>query len=166
MLVNGDDRITWGEFIHAFAGLVEGPKTVHDHSPEAIRSHWDGLRPRMRDSFGAAFRLAVSPTFHAQLGTIPPVGRLIRGSKELVARRITPEQKAAMKSRLQGRRKAVHATQAPAVDVPHPGRIVREAYRSWVSNDLAKARLGWKPAHSFELGVRRTGDWLRFARMV
>lgn len=166
MLVNGDDPITWGDFIHAFAAMVDGPKTVHDHSPEDILAHWHGLRPRTRDSFRAAFRLAVSPAFHAQLGTIAPIGRVIRGSKELVARRITPEQKSSIRARLQGRRTAVAAAPATTVEVPHPGRIVREAYRCRVSNDLAKARLGWKPAHSFELGVQRTGEWLRFARLV
>ena len=95
-----------------------------------------------------------------------PVGKLIRGTKELVARRISSEQKMMIKSRLQGRRTATHPDDVPAVRMPSEGRVVREAYRSWVSNDLAKARLGWVPAHSFELGAQRTGEWMRFARIV
>lgn len=165
-LINGDTRLTWRDFITTFADMVEGEKTVHDHALEAIAAHWQGKRPRARDSVTAALRLAASPAFHAQLGTIPPVGRLIRGTKEFVAARISPDQKMAMKSRLQGRRGAAHAPEVPAVPMPNPGRVVREAYRSWVSNDLAKARLGWAPAHSFELGARRTGEWMRFARIV
>ena len=166
-LINGDTRLTWREFITTFAGMVDGEKTIHDHSLEDIRAHWHAKRPRARDSVTAAVRLAVSPDFHAQLGTIPPVGKLIRGTKELVARRITPAQKMMMKSRLRGRGTiAVVDEGAPAVAMPNEGRVVREAYRAWVANDLAKARLGWTPVHSFQLGARRTREWMQFARMI
>ncbi|WP_368563111.1 NAD-dependent epimerase/dehydratase family protein [Pseudoxanthomonas sp. UTMC 1351] len=165
-LINGDGRITWRDFITTFAGMVEGAKTIHDHSLDEIAAYWQAKRPRVRDSVTAAMRLAASPAFHAQLGTIPPVGKLIRGTKELVARRISSEQKMTIKSRLQSRSATAHADEAPAVRMPSEGRVVREAYRSWVSNDLAKARLGWVPAHSFELGAQRTGEWMRFARIV
>lgn len=166
--INGDTRLTWRDFITTFADMVEGEKTIHDHSLEEIATHWQAQRPRARDSVTAAIRLAASPAFHAQLGTIPPVGKLIRGAKELVARRITPEQKLMLKSRLQGRRAAATPGGGAArpARMPSEGRVVREAYRSWVSNDLAKARLGWAPAHPFALGARRTGEWLRFARLV
>lgn len=165
-LVSGDSRITWRDFITTFAGMVEGEKAIHDHSLDAIAAHWRGQRPSARDSVVATIRLAGSPTFHAQLGTIPPLGRFIRASKELVARWITPEQKLRMKSRLQGGPKGAPASPLPAVRIPSEGRVVREAYRPQVSNELAKARLGWAPAHSFELGARRTGEWLRFARLL
>ncbi|NLA69148.1 MAG: NAD-dependent epimerase/dehydratase family protein [Gammaproteobacteria bacterium] len=165
-LVNGDCRLAWRDFIHAFAGMVAGPKTVHDHPLDAINAYWRARRPRPRDSVTAALRLAASPAFHAQLGTIPPVGRLIRGTKELVAGRISAEQKSIIKTRLQGRRIAASVDEVAPVEVPNPGRVVREAYRSWVANDLAKSRLGWRPAHSFELGARRTGEWMRFARLA
>jgi nucleoside-diphosphate-sugar epimerase len=166
--INGDSRITWSDFISAFADMVEGEKTVHDHSPEEIAAYWQARRPRARDNVTAALRLAASPAFHAQLGTIPAVGALIRGTKELLVRRVTPDRKMALKFRLQGRSAAVAHRVADAlpVQMPRESRVVREAYRSWVTNDLAKARLGWAPAHSFELGVQRTGEWLRFARMV
>jgi len=166
-LVNGDTRLTWKDFISAFADLVEGEKQVYDHSLDEISAHWASKRPRKRDSITAAVRLAASPAFHAQLATIPPVGQLIRGAKELVSRRITAERKMMLKSRLQGRGGGgAPEPDAPPVKMPNPGRVVREAYRSWIANDLAKAKLGWAPAHSFELGARRTGEWLRFARFV
>ena len=165
-LINGDSRITWREFINTFAGMVEGEKTVHDHSLEEIAAYWRAQRPRFRDNFTAAIRLAVSPAFHAHLATIPLVGRLIRGAKELVARSITAEQKTLLRSRLHRRTAAAGAADSPTVRMPTEGRVVREAYRSWVSNDLAKARLGWAPAHPFALGARRTGEWMRFARIV
>ncbi len=164
--INGDTRITWRDFITTFADMVEGDKTIHDHSLDEIAAYWQAQRPRARDSVTAAIRLAASPAFHAQLGTIPPVGKLIRSTKELVARRITPEQKMLLKSRLQGRKSAAAPGDARPMRMPSEGRVVREAYRSWVTNDLAKARLGWAPAHSFALGARRTGEWLRFARLV
>lgn len=166
--INGDTRITWLDFISAFADMVEGEKTRHDHSLEEIAAYWKAHRPRVRDNFTAAIRLAASPAFHAQLGTIPAVGKLIRGTKELLDRRITPDQKMMLKYRFQGRGAAAahRAADARPVQWPSEGRVVREAYRSWVTNDLAKARLGWAPAHPFELGVRRTGEWLRFARLL
>lgn len=165
-LINGDARMTWGDFITTFAGMVEGEKTLHDHSLDEIARYWQAKRPRARDSVTAAIRLAASPAFHAQLGTIPPVGKLIRGTKEMVARRITAEQKMMIKSRLQRRSTATPADDVPALRMPSEGRVVREAYRSWVSNELARTRLGWTPTHSFELGARRTGEWMRFARIV
>ncbi len=167
-LINGDTRITWRDFITTFAGMVDGEKILHDHSPEEIAAHWRAQRPRARDNLSAAVRLAASPSFHAQLGTIPVLGKLIRGTKELVARAITAERKMLLRLRLQGRRRAAvqGAVDVPSVRMPSEGRVVREAYRSWVSNDLAKARLGWSPAHPFELGARRTEEWLRFARIL
>jgi nucleoside-diphosphate-sugar epimerase len=166
--INGDSRITWRDFISAFADMVEGEKTLHDHSLEEVAAYWQAQRPRMRDNVTGAIRLAASPAFHAQLGTIPAVGKLIRGTKEFLDRRITLEQKLKLKFRFQGRATAAAhpAADARPVQIPGEGRVVREAYRSWVTNDLAKTRLGWAPAHSFELGVQRTGEWLRFARLV
>ena len=165
-LVNGDTRITWRDFITTFADMVDGPKVIHDHSLEEIAAHWRARRPRARDSVTALVRLAASPAFHAQLATIPPVGKLIRGTKELVASRITAEQKTSIKTRLQGRRAAAPPDDGPPVRVPSEGRVVREAYRSWVSNERARVRLGWRPAHPFAHGAARTGEWLRFARLV
>ena len=165
-LINGDTRMTWGDFITTFAGMVEGEKTVHDHALEDIAAYWKSKQPTARDSIKAAIRLAASPAFHAQLGTIPSLGQWIRGTKELVARRISPEQKLKIKSRLQNRGPATHADDHPPVRMPSEGRVVREAYRSWVANDLARTRLGWVPAHSFAHGARRTAEWMRFARMV
>ena len=162
-LINGDDRITWGDFITAFAATVDGEKTVHDHSLDQITAHWRAQRPRALDSITAAIRLAFSPAFHAQLATIAPVGKLIRSTKEVVTRRITAEQKMALKSGLKAR---TGSTDVTPVRIPNQGRVVREAYRSWISNELAKARLGWKPAYPFALGAQRTGEWLRFARMA
>lgn len=165
-LLNGDDRMSWREFITTFAGMVEGEVRIHDHSLEEIAAHRRSTRARARDSVKAAVRLAASPAFHAQLATIPPVGRLIRGTKELVSGAISAERKLLIKSRFQGRRFAAPEEEAPGPRMPSEGRVVREAYGSWVANGLAKARLGWAPAHSFALGAQRTADWLRFARLI
>jgi nucleoside-diphosphate-sugar epimerase len=166
-LINGDSRITWRDFITTFACMVEGEKTTYDHSLDDIAAYWRAQRPRARDSVTAAIRLAVSPAFHAQLGTIPPIGKLIRGTKGLIANRISAEQKLMLKSRMRGRGTAARGVDDdPPVRMPSEGRVVREAYRAWVSNALAKVRLGWLPTHSFELGARRTREWLRFTRLV
>jgi dihydroflavonol-4-reductase len=165
-LINGDDRITWQEFITTFADMVEGEKRIHDHPLEDIAAHARARQPRARDSLKAVVRLAASPEFHAQLSTIPPIGKLIRGSKERVSAAISPERKLQIKSRFQGRRIALPERTGPSVPMPSQGRVVREAYRSWVSNAQAKACLDWTPAHAFRTGAHRTADWLRFARMI
>lgn len=165
-LINGDDDLTWRDFITTFAGMVEGEKTEYDHAIDEVSAYWDAQRPRMRDNVTAAIRLAASPDFHAQLGTIPAVGSLIRGSKELATRMIGAERKIALKSRFQRPVVVSPRVSTPVAPMPNPGRVVREAYRPRVSNALAKARLGWAPAHTFELGARRTGEWLKFARLI
>ena len=165
-LINGDDRMTWRGFITTFAGMVEGEKRIFDHTLEQIEALRRATTPRARDSVAAAVRLAASPAFHAQLATIPPVGRMIRGTKELLSGAIGPERMLMIKSRFQGRRFAAPVDVAPSPRMPSEGRVVREAYRCWVSNGLAKSRLGWAPAHPFALGAQRTADWMRFARLI
>ena len=165
-LVNGDGPLTWRDFIDTFAGMVDGPKTTVDHSLEEVAAYWQARRPRPRDNFTALFRLATSPAFHEHLATIPLMGALIRSTKESVARCISAEQKISIKARLRGRRAITPASTLPPIRVPSEGRVVREAYSSRVSNEHAKANLGWAPAHSFAQGAARTGEWLRFARLA
>lgn len=164
-LVNGDSRSTWREFITTFADMVSGAKTVHDYSLEEIASNQASLRPGIRDTAAAIVRLLASPALHAQFSTVPPIGKLIRGMKELIARNITAEQKSAIKLRLQGRRAAPRG-KSIAKRVPSEGRVIREGYRSWVSNEKAKLRLGWSPIHSIPAGAKRTEEWLRFAHLL
>lgn len=165
-LINGDTPLTWHEFITTFADMVPGPKTVHDHALADIADHWRARQPRARDNMTGLFRLAASPAFHAQLATIPMAGELIRGAKSMIARRMSRERKLSLKARLQGRRGAPPPPTIAAARIPSEGRVVREAYRAWVSNARAKQALGWTPAHAFQHGAARTGEWLRFARML
>jgi nucleoside-diphosphate-sugar epimerase len=165
-LVNGDCRIEWREFIGAFASMVPRSTQTFDHSAQEIEAYWRAREPRARDSLRAIVKLAASTSFHSQLATVPPVGNLIRRSKELLSSAISDEQKAALKTRFQGRKSAAQADAAPSIKVPNRGRVIREAYRSWVANDLAKTRLGWSPRFTFERGAARTGEWLRFAKML
>lgn len=164
-LINGDSRIQWRDFIMKFAAMVPRSTTTYDHGVEEIEAHWRALEPRARDSVRAVFRLAGSTSFHAHLATVPPIGRLLRGSKELLSRVVSAERKAALKTRVQGRKNVVRHDTKP-VEMPSRGRVIREAYRSWISNDLANKRLRWSPRFTFEDGAARTGEWLRFARML
>lgn len=166
-LINGDSRISWRDFITTFATMVRGqPLTISDHGLDEIAAHWRSRVPRAADSVRAIAKLAASPAFHAQLSTVAPVGQLIRGSKEKLAALLTEEQKIAIKRKLQGNRAPAAADDAPPVKMPSQGRVVREAYRSTISNDLAKSMLGWKPRFTFEQGAARTGQWLEFARLL
>lgn len=167
-LINGDCRLTWREFITTFADMVEGEKTVSDYASEEVTTYWHAQRPRLRDNITSAIRLAGSPSFHAQIASIPMFGKLIRSAKDLVARRISAEQKVSLRVRLHGRgvRMVRGMAAAAPLRMPSEGRVVREAYGSWVANDLAKDRLGWTPAHPFAIGSQRTAEWMRFARLL
>jgi nucleoside-diphosphate-sugar epimerase len=165
-LVNGDDPVDWHTFIHAFADLVDRPKRTDDHAVDAIRDHWRRERSISRGNLGASARLLASPDFHAQLSRVPAVGALLRGTKRLAAMALDDDRKRALKQRLRGRPSPFADAHAPAVRMPGEGRVVREAYRARVANDLARLQLGWTPRHRFGRGVERTGDWLRFARLV
>jgi len=164
--VNGDDRLTWGEFIHAFARLTGRPTRTCDHSVEEIRTHWRAKRPTLASNVRALVRLAASPSLHAELSTVPAVGALLRGTKELLAGAVSEEHKWMLKGRLQGAPRAPAPTTSQGPGVPNESRVVREAYRSWVSNARAKQELGWRPRTPFARGAELTGAWLQFARMV
>jgi nucleoside-diphosphate-sugar epimerase len=164
-LVNGDCRLTWREFIMAFADMIPGGKIVHDCSLEEIAAHLRSHSPGTRDNLRALIRLVAAPSFHSQLATVPSLGKLIRKTKELIARNISAEHKSAIKLRFQGRR-STRGRESPAVRVPSQGRVIRESYRSRVSNEKAKRCLGWSPSHTFHQGTQRTETWLRYARFV
>ena len=165
-LINGPSRITWHDFNTTFANLVTGPKAVHNYSAQEVVSHWRARRPTARDTINSVVRLVSSPAFHAQLATVPPVGWAIKTAKGLLAKNVSAEQKAALKTRLLGKRPEVEHGAADKPAMPSPGRVVREAYPAWVCSDLARARLGWQPLHTFEEGAMRTSDWLRVARLI
>lgn len=166
LLINGPSRITWRDFNMTFANLVTGPKAVHNHAADEVVSHWRARRPTARGTIRSVVRLAGSPAFHAQLATVPPVGWAIKTAKGLLAQNISAERKAALKTHLLGKRVAVEHSASDGPAMPSVGRVVREAYPAWVSSDLARARLGWQPLHTFEEGAARTADWLRFARLI
>jgi nucleoside-diphosphate-sugar epimerase len=80
MFINADEPVSWGEFIHAFAGLVEpAPRYVELSSAEALR-YWaehppqqaHGLLPRAMNKLKrmAGWRPPVAPW--------PPLGRVMR----------------------------------------------------------------------------------------
>ncbi len=162
--VNGDERLTWREFITTFAKMVPRETRTYDHPSEEISRHWRSRDPSAKDTLKALARLTASPALHAQLATVHPLGKAIRGAKELVSQAISPERKLTLKSVLQ--RRSVVRDDEPAAKLPSMGRVVREAYRSFVSNELAKTKLGWRPAHTFAEGAARTEEWLRFAHLL
>lgn len=165
-LVNGDDPVDWRTFIHAFAGMVPGAKRVEDHAVAEIRAHWRAKGSIMRGNLRAAASLLASPDFHAQLARVPVLGAALHGAKRMAGAALDDKRRMALKKRLRGRPVADIEVPHVPMRVPGEGRVVREAYRARVANTLARTRLGWAPRHSFARGVERTGDWLRFARLV
>lgn len=170
-LINGDDRLTWRQFIEAFANLVDVPKTELNVDRVAVEAHWQKRGSWLGTSVKAALRLAASPEFHAQLATIPALGSALRTSKDMLSRIITSEQRTRLKLCAQGPRRIdpyipLVADAAPPTKVPSLGRLVREGYQTFIENDLAKRDLGWTPRHSFVQGLAKTKLWLGFARLL
>lgn len=165
-LINGDDDLTWRDFITTFADMVPGDHAVYDHSIAEIEAHWAATRPGVRGSVKAALRLAASPQLHAQLSTVPPIGAALRATKARLAKLLDDQRRVALKARFQGRAAGVPDDGPPRPRMPSLGRVVREAYRPRVVSDLAKRELGWRPAFSFAEGAARTRSWLAFARLV
>ncbi|MFN0182256.1 MAG: NAD-dependent epimerase/dehydratase family protein [Aquabacterium sp.] len=164
-LINGNDRLTWREFIETFANMVDRPKTIVDHSVSEIDNYWRSAEPTLASNVRAMLRLLASPNFHAQLASVPHIGKLIRRSKTLIAGAVSPKRKRALKRRFQGRQ-IQDSSVDPAVRMPSRGRVVREAYRTWVANEHAQRTLDWQPQFTFAEGAAMTRAWLQFARLI
>jgi len=165
-LINGDDDLTWQDFILTFARMVPGEHAIHDFSIPEIEAHWAAQRTGLRGTFKALLRLAASPQFHSQLSSVPPVGSALRAIKQRLAATLGDERRIALKGKLQGRTPLTSRPGPPPPRVPSRGRVVREAYRARVANDLAKREIGWKPSFPFAAGAARTAEWLQFARLI
>ena len=162
--VTGDELLTWKDFIHQFARMVDVPYQVTNYSSEEARRYWASQRPTIRSNVRALMRLATSPLFHRQLSTVPVLRAAIAGVKPRVTSLLSEEKKLELKSR----------TQAPTPDPslvadpnwPGPGRLVRETCGVKFSNELAERVRGWKPSVSFLAGAELTRTWLAFARLL
>lgn len=162
--VTGDDLVTWGDFICAFAGLVDPPPRFRDVSSEEAQRYWHARRPTLRGNVRALARLAASPAFHKEVSAVPAVGAAITWAKRTLAKALSEEKKLELKARFQA--PAPRAAAAPAPAWPNEGRLVRETCRVKFSNELARAVLGWRPRYDFPRGVRVTRTWLEFARLL
>jgi nucleoside-diphosphate-sugar epimerase len=166
MFINGDDVISWGEFIAKFAAMVRPDVQYRDVSSAEVRRARAAARPTVRSNLRALVRVAASPELHRQLEPVPALYGAIGWTKRQLASRLSVEQKFTLKGRLQGAPAGGPAGPAPGpLDVP-PGRLATETCRVAFSNELAKATLGWRPAYDFAAGAELTRQWMIFAGLA
>jgi nucleoside-diphosphate-sugar epimerase len=164
VIVNGNDDLTWKDFILAFGRLVDpGIQAVSLPSEEARRQ----LIRRRNSGWSnatALLRLMASPQFHSVLGTVPVADRLVKSVKRLASTRLSAEFKLTLKRRLrQPRWPQVSSPSTPSVS---EGRLIRELCGVHFENRAAREALDWTPLHSFSHGVEVTKAWLSFARHI
>jgi nucleoside-diphosphate-sugar epimerase len=162
--INGDDSLSWKDFILEFANMLEPRPRICDHSSEDARKHWHAQRSTVRSNLRALTRLACSPTFHKELSAVPALGAAVRWVKRTLTAVLSEEQKLVLKSRLQA--PAGRPPTAGVPTVPDQGRLVRETCPVRFSNELAREVLGWRPAYTFSRGAQLTRSWLSFARLL
>ncbi|WP_177207611.1 NAD-dependent epimerase/dehydratase family protein [Massilia yuzhufengensis] len=114
MFINGEESISWGEFIQAFASLgAPHAELINLSSLEAIR-YWAEQRP------------APSKTV---------LGRIVAKLKRSLA------------------------SPPPPPSFPPLGRVERETFPIFFSNDKAKQLLDWSPQVDFSTGTAMTRAW-------
>jgi nucleoside-diphosphate-sugar epimerase len=118
MFINANNAISWGEFIKAFASLVDpAPRFVSLSANEAL-DYWAAHPP-------------------AKVGSL--LGRVALKLKRMTGWR------------------------PPVAPWPALGRIQRETFPIFFTNDKAKQLLGWNPKVDFPRGVELTRAWLNSA---
>jgi nucleoside-diphosphate-sugar epimerase len=118
MFINGDQAVSWGEFIREFASMVEpAPQLVNLSSADAL-SYWAAHPPLQVNSL---------------------IGRVGLKLKRL------------------------SGWQPPVAPWPPSGRVQRETFPIFFSNDKAKRLLDWVPQFDFPRGVATTRAWLNAA---
>jgi nucleoside-diphosphate-sugar epimerase len=164
MFINGDDVVSWRDFIGKFASMVREDVRYADISSAEIRRALASSRPTVRSNLRALVRVAASPELHRQLEPVTALYGAIGWTKRQLASRLSEEQKYSLKGRLQGAPAAAPA--GPAPELPGVGRINSETCRVAFSNELARATLGWRSAYDLARGAELTRQWLLFAGLV
>ncbi len=163
MFVNGDDVVPWREFNLEFARLANPRARVVSISSAEIRNRLQSTRPTLRANGRALIQLAAAPELHRLISTVPTLGLILGWTKQQLSRRLSEDQKLALKTRLRP------ATVGPAQsesELPGIGRLIAETCPIRFSNQKAKSLLAWSPRYNFAGGRDLTMQWLRFARLL
>ena len=161
--ITADQAVTWKEFILTLANMVEPAPTVVDFSAAQVLAHWAAQRPTLKSNLRALARLAASPEFHKQLGTVPALGAVLFTAKRTLRGLLTENQVLYLKSL------RPNPTAGPAVPtrrLPTVNRVLRETFPVGFSNSHAKDLLDWQPAYNLLQGAAVTQTWLSFARLL
>jgi dihydroflavonol-4-reductase len=162
--INGNEDITWKQFIETFARMVEPPPDFRDVSSQEVRAHWEGQRPTFASNVNSFMRLMRSVEFHKQLGTVPAFGTAIRAVKSSLVSHLSLEKVLEIKAGNESPPPLDEALTGPSL--PNRGRLLKEMCMVRLSNELAREKLGWVPRYNFRLGSELTGNWLAFARLL
>lgn len=164
-LVNDDEPRTWGQLYGGYAACLGVPLVTAAESPGTlemlrISAHNTGLllRSALQGQAPRDIRLLRQAYTHVPLAK-HVVGALPDVLKQSIKRRMAGRELVAEGS---GTSSAAPAAFLPYPFMPAPTRKLYGTTARY-ANEALKRRLGWAPRVSFEQGLARTCEWLRYA---
>jgi predicted dehydrogenase/nucleoside-diphosphate-sugar epimerase len=164
LLVSGAEVTTWRTYFEAFERMLGRPAVVLMSDDEMARTERaDRRRRAVADLAWRLGRLWRDARDRALAG-IP-----VELARPLLPKPLHRSLKRVRKAAKRRMRRAAYATprrRAPRVIIPSENE--RDVYRTrWmVSIDAARRVLGFEPAVSLDEGMRRTEEWMRWARLL
>ncbi|MGA7294066.1 MAG: NAD-dependent epimerase/dehydratase family protein [Terriglobales bacterium] len=158
--ITDGERVTWGDFIRAHMALIDPTPEVREISRaeiEAGRGKTSGL---LMGSVKATARVARSKEFRQMLMQVPLTEAAMKKAWNWVGS-LPPEKRERLRSRFGVRRAAVKNGNAKFI----PDAVTEATQSATVFFSIEKARtlLGYEPRVHFADGMKRVGEWLRYA---
>jgi len=168
-LISGDAAVTWREFYEAFAGMIEGGAEFEAASADEFRAKFKRLRRSARPRgfatmlWGLARRDESFRTHLLQCREYIWVRNALRKA-------IPTGGYDSIKAVIHGRKggQSVHNGTGNGKPLDPLPDLAMSVLTSKVEVSIAKAaeRLDYRPAVSFEDGMKITGEWARWANLV
>ena len=161
-LISDGDVYSWGEFFGYFAAATEADLRFAAAPENVQRRHWPGRSAvEWASQWGRAARKVVTSAEFKALGlevlNTDPIGRWPR---EMLQR--SPGLRRWVRRRLGMNQATIY--RRPGLDA---GDVFNFRSRPAVASiDKAERLLGYRPPVSRDVGMKRTLDWLRYARIV
>jgi len=162
-LINGPDSLTWEEFFQGHAREIPGAGVVAKSTAEVMSVAQAAQNEKTTLKLFTK-ELRENGEFRRILKSLP----LIRSGEALVRNLISPEKWKSIQSKQFRPKTAPRSVQpsGPAEIFPSLAEIPVLSMEANVSIAKAREKLGFVPRTSWETGMKKTLEWLRWARMV
>jgi nucleoside-diphosphate-sugar epimerase len=166
-LISGAEPVTWADFYGAYEEILGLDATIGVESARVAaleRSQRRTLRRMLgNDLAGTIAQWAQEPDNMSALKDLRSVQRAILAVKD----HVSEERWQSIKRRATARaRGGAAAEQREMVQVPDKTALALQTSRTHVRIDRAREELGFEPNFDLARGMKLTGEWLRWARLV